>query len=160
MPTTRFGFDDTDSQSGQDLLVTFGPTLFVQIGFDPAFQPGLSSRPKLPQLELPALVDTGATESCIDSALARELQLPEVDTGLISGVQGRSEAVFYVAQILVPNLNWTIYGRFSGVHLTAGGQPHSALLGRTFLRNFALTYEGRTGEVIIGNDVDPLQGVV
>lgn len=156
MPTTRIGFKDTDSLSGQDILIRFGPTLFVQIGFDPAYKPEASSRPSLPQLELPALVDTGASESCIDSALAQKLELPAVDTGYISGVQGTSETIFYLAQIFVPGLNWTIYGRFSGVHLTTGGQPHNTLLGRDFLRNFALPYEGRTGDVIIGNDVDPL----
>lgn len=153
MPTTRIGFSDSESWSGQDKLIAFGPTLHVQIGFDPNFHPDLPPLPDLPELELPALVDTGATESCIDSALAQKLQLPAVDTGQISGVQGASETVYYLAQIFVPSLNYTIYGRFSGVHLASGGQPHSALLGKTFLRNFELTYEGRTGDVIIGNDL-------
>jgi hypothetical protein len=83
------------------------------------------------------------------------LELPAVDTGYISGVQGASKTIFYLAQIYIPGLKWTIYGRFSGVQLTTGGQPHSALLGRTFLRNFTLSYEGRTGEVIVGNDFEP-----
>ncbi len=159
MPTARIGFNDTDSLSGLDLLIRFGPTLFVQIGFDPAYTPDVSPCPSLPQLELPALVDTGASESCIDSALAQKLELPAVDTGYISGVQGASETVIYLAQIYVPRLNWTIYGRFSGVHLVSGGQPHNALLGRDFLRHFVLTYDGRTGDVIIGNDLDPLPRV-
>ena len=94
MPTTRIGFDATDSWSSRDQLTTFGPTLFVQIGFDPNFRPGSAPLPNLPQLQLPALVDTGASESCIDSALAQKLQLPAVDTGQISGVQGASETVF------------------------------------------------------------------
>lgn len=159
MPTTRIGFNDTDSLSSQDLLARFGPTLFVLIGFDQTYNPRVSPRPSLPQLELPALVDTGASESCIDSALAQRLDLPAVDTGYISGVQGASETTFYLAQIYVPRLNWTIYGRFAGVHLTTGGQPHNALMGRDFLRNFVLTYEGRTGDVTIGDDVDPLPRV-
>ena len=156
MPTTRIGFKDLETWSGQDQLIAFGPTLRVQIGFDPSYHPDHSSSPNLPELELPALVDTGATESCIDSALARKLQLPAVDTVRIAGIQGASETVVYLAQIYVPALDYTIFGRFSGVHLVSGGQPHSALLGRTFLRNFILTYEGRTGEVVIGNDVEPL----
>ena len=156
MSTTRIGFDDSNTTSGRDQLVRFGPTLFVKIGFDPSYRPGVSPPPDLPQLELPALVDTGATESCIDSALAQNLQLPAVDTGFISGVQGASETVFYLAQIYIPALDATIFGRFSGVHLASGGQLHSALLGRTFLQNFVLTYEGRTGDVIIGNDLEPV----
>lgn len=156
MPTIRIGFTDIDSFSGQEMLVRFGPTMFVQIGFDPAYNHQVSSRPSLTELEFPALVDTGASESCIDSALAQKLDLPAVDTGYISGVQGASETIFYMAQIHVPRLNWTIYGRFSGVHLTTGGQVHNALVGRDFLQNFVLTYEGRTGDVIIGNDDAPL----
>jgi len=41
---------------------------------------------------------------------------------------------------------------FSGVHLAAGGQHHLALIGRTFLQNFTLIYEGRSGNVTIHNE--------
>ena len=39
----------------------------------------------------------------------------------------------HLAQIYVPSLDFTVYGRFSAVHLAAGGQAHQALIGRTFL---------------------------
>jgi hypothetical protein len=42
-----------------------------------------------------------------------------------------------------------MWGEFAGVHLTAGGQRHQALIGRTFLRRFHMTYDGLTGEVTI-----------
>ena len=45
-----------------------------------------------------------------------------------------------------------MYGAFAGVHLTAGGQVHTALIGRTFLQDFTLTYEGQTGRVSIANE--------
>jgi hypothetical protein len=45
-----------------------------------------------------------------------------------------------------------VYGLFAGVNLAAGGQPHQALIGRTFLRHFTMIYEGRTGTVTITND--------
>lgn len=61
-------------------------------------------------------------------------------------------ADFYLAQIYITTLGVTVYGRFAGVHLVAGGQPHVALLGRTFLQHFTMTYEGRTGQVTISND--------
>ncbi|MCY3912720.1 MAG: hypothetical protein OXG43_05670 [Chloroflexi bacterium] len=70
----------------------------------------------------------------------------------MSGVSGPSEFNVHVAQIHIPLLPFTIYGRFAGVHLAAGGQPHQALLGRTFLQHFLLTYDGRTGEVTVSND--------
>ena len=57
-----------------------------------------------------------------------------------------------LAQIYVPDLDFTVYGRFRGVRLSDGGQPHSALIGRTFLRHFTMFYDGRTGAVTISND--------
>ncbi len=141
MPTINAGFNDTFG------LVRFGPTVSVQIGYDPAFKVGV--RPDLPETILPALVDTGATESCIDTDLAKKLNLPLVDRGELSGSQGSHTADIYLAQIHVIDLAFSVYGRFAGVHLAAGNQPHAALLGRTFLRNFKMIYEGRTGEVTI-----------
>lgn len=49
-------------------------------------------------------------------------------------------------------MNFTLYGRFLGVHLLAGRQPHQALLGRTFLQEFTMTYEGRTGVVTLSDE--------
>lgn len=43
-------------------------------------------------------------------------------------------------------------GAFAGVDLKAGGQIHSALIGRTFLRHFKMIYDGRTGTVSLSND--------
>ena len=130
----------------------YGPTLHVQIGFDPDFQPGSRSRPNLPTNLLPALVDTGAGESCIDSTLARELGLPIFETQNIAGALGVGVVNYHLAQIFVPELNITTFGGFAGVHLTASGMRYFALIGRTFLRHFTTTYEGRTGAVTISND--------
>ena len=152
MPTTKCGFDDQTGQSGRDALALYGPTLFVQIGFDPASRPSDGPNPNLPPDKHPALVDTGATESCIDSELALILNLPIVDRQKVAGVHGADTVNVHLAQIHVPSLDFTVYGRFAGVHLRAGGQPHFALIGRTFLQNFTMTYEGRTGNVILSND--------
>ena len=151
MPTTNCGFGNQTGQSGRDALALYGPTLWVQIGLDPAFLPGLSN-PDLPPENHPALVDTGATESCIDSALALVLHLPIVDRQEVVGIHGADTVNCHLAQIYVPTLNFTVYGLFAGVPLRAGGQPHFALIGRDFLLNFTMTYEGRTGTVILSND--------
>lgn len=135
---------------GPGLLVERGPTLYVRIGFDPGFRRG--SVPALAEDTLPALVDTGAFASCIDSDLARNLDLPIVNRGMVAGVLGAGEVNFHLAQIYVPELSVTINGRFAGVHLAVGGQPHVALLGRTFLRRFTMRYDGRTGSVTLSDD--------
>ncbi len=99
-----------------------------------------------------ALVDTGAQESCIDSLLAAQLNLPIVDRRPVSGIHGQHLANVHIAQVHVPALNQTIYGAFTAVDLTAGGQLHRALIGRTSLQHFTMMYEGRTGTVTITSD--------
>jgi predicted aspartyl protease len=121
----------------------------VDIGFDPTFQPGESAKPTAGIAGVQALVDTGATECCIDNLLAASLNLPVVDRKPISGVGGRITVNVYLAQIHVPSLPFTIYGQFAGVDLVAGGQGHVALMGRTFLRHLQMTYDGVSGAVTL-----------
>ena len=153
MPTADAGFEGgVPNLTPQQALAQFGPTLHVRVGFDWVFEPGYSFFPQLPEDLLPALVDTGAGESCIDSVLAQEMDLPVVDHDTIAGVGGEFETDIYLAQIYIPSLNMTLYGEFAAVHLISSGQPYSALLGRTFLQNVTMSYEGRTGVVLISND--------
>lgn len=148
MPETLCGFNDGPGGAcGAEQLVTYGPTLLVNIGFDPAFNSAPGGIPVAGITGINALVDTGATECCIDSMLAAQLKLPIVDRRFIAGVHGRQEINIHLAQVHVPALAFTVYGAFAGVHLAAGGQPHQALIGRTFLRHYTMIYEGKTGTV-------------
>jgi len=104
---------------------------------------------RIPLSVVAALVDTGAGESAIDSALAKHLALPIIDRRPISGISGLMMAEICLAQIYIPSLNISIYGNFSVVDLTAGGQTHVALIGRTFLRHFEMVYQGHTGTVTL-----------
>jgi hypothetical protein len=123
MAETKCGFDDSAGVLGCDLLVAHGPTLLVRIGFDAVYDPTIPHvLPNLPQNILPALVDTGALESCIDSALAMNLNLPVVDRRMVSGAHGAKEVNVHLAQIHIPALGFTQYGAFCAVDLQAGGQ--------------------------------------
>jgi hypothetical protein len=84
--------------------------------------------------------------------LAAQLNLPVVDRRQIGGVGGAHTVNIHLAQVHVPLLGKTVYGAFAAVHLSAGGQFHLALIGRTFLKNFTLIYEGRTGTVTIHDE--------
>ncbi len=153
MVKTTCGFNDAPGAPGNDLLAAWGPTLFVSIGFDPDFNAQTALAPPVPGIvDVQALVDTGASECCIDSLLAAQLSLPIVDRRPVSGVGGQHIVNMHMAQIFVPTLNFWIYGLFAGVNLAAGGQMHRALMGRTFLRNFTMIYEGRTGTVTITSE--------
>jgi gag-polyprotein putative aspartyl protease len=130
------------------MLVAWGPTLIVAVGFDPNYKVGPPWTIPIPGITgIHALVDTGAGESCIDNLLASQLNLPIVDRRPISGIHGTQMVNMHMAQIHVPTLNFTIYGVFAGVDLAAGGQAHRVLIGRTFLQNFTMFYEGLTGTV-------------
>jgi hypothetical protein len=157
MPTTFCGFNDGPGYLGRDLLVQRGPTLFVNIGFDSEYDLAKGAPPKVPSQIIEALVDSGATESCIDSGLAMSLNLPVVDQRKVAGVGGAHDVNMHLAQIFIPSLNYTIHGAFAGVSLAAGGQQHLALIGRTFLRNFVMVYNGLTGTVALSNDPLPQQ---
>jgi predicted aspartyl protease len=153
MPSTKCGFQDQpNGLTGRDSLVKWGPTLLVDIGFDPNYDWKIATAPPMPGLKgINALVDTGADECCIDSQLAAQLNLPIVDRRHISGAHGKKEVNVHLAQVYVPSLNITMNGAFAGVDLVAGGQIHSALIGRTFLMHFRLIYNGMTGDVEISN---------
>ncbi len=84
---------------GHVKLQRIGPTLSVHIGFDASYKPDSGGRPNVASELYRALVDTGATASCIDSSLARTLDLPVVDRQLVSGVHGAQEVNLHLAQI-------------------------------------------------------------
>ena len=150
--SAKCGFDDVPGgASGAHLLAAYGPTILVDIGFDPSYVLTQTAPPTPGMNGIQALIDTGASESCIDSVLAAQLNLPIVDARVVSGVHGPQEVNMHLAQVHVLSLNVTIYGTFAGVHLAAGGQPHKALLGRTFLQAFTMVYEGGTGTVTISS---------
>jgi len=151
MPEAKCGFNDSadGKTKGCDSLVTHGPTLAVDIGFDSKFNVGGGGVPAPIVTGIAALVDTGAFASFIDNDLAISLKLPIIDKQPVSGSNGKHMVNMYLAQIHVPSLQFTIYGSFGGVELAAGGQVHKALIGRTFLRKFTMMYSGSSGDVKI-----------
>lgn len=136
-------------ESTADLLARLGPTLKVDIGLKGRV--GADGRPDLPAKGVRALIDTGAGGDCIDDDLAQSLGLPVMDEGEISGVGGRHHAFIYTARLWVPPLNRLLFQPFTGVKLRAGEQWHQVILGRGFLRPYRLVYDGRSGQVEIGD---------
>lgn len=158
MVDLKCGFNDGPMGRGSDLLMNLGPTLLVNIGFDPNHDVTNPLAVPTAGIEnVQALVDTGAAECCIDSLLAVQLNLPLINRRPISGVHGSHLANVYLAQVHVPLLQTTMNGAFAGVDLRAGGQIHGALIGRTFLRHFQMIYDGRTGTVILSNHRPPVR---
>ena len=157
MKSIHCGFNSRAGADGSSLLIQFGPTMMVDIGFDPAYVMSDAAPPNLPMKGVHALVDTGATDSCVDTSVAMQLNLPIFDQRKVSGVNGEMDVNMHLAHIHIPGLPHTLYGAFAGVNLLAGGQPHAVLIGRTFLRHFKLYYDGETGSVVIFDEIAALR---
>jgi predicted aspartyl protease len=150
LPVIEAGFCGAPDPKAADALVQFGPTILVDTGWDQQFNYAsipLQSLPASGSTNIPALVDTGACESCIDEALAQNLGLPMVDRQVVAGVGGQLTVNVYLAHLSCAAIGHLMYGRFSGVHLTTGGQPHRAVIGRTFLQGLLMIYDGANGSV-------------
>lgn len=143
MPTVDIGHRDPDK------LRSIGPTIEVRIGFDFNFYSDTPPTvPSLSPARYTALLDTGASDSCIHSPLATHLGLPIVGRGEMSGANGKYPVDVYEAQILIPSLNGLVLSRtFPGVITPDDGLWFQALLGRDFLQDYLLTYNGKTGRV-------------
>ena len=93
-----------------------------------------------------SIIDTGASASCIDEKLAKKLGLTPIDKQKVGGAAGKKLHVIYLGMIYVPTLNTHSKGRFIGVDMD-DQQP--VILGRDFLLNSILIYNGVNGTVSI-----------
>lgn len=129
-------------------LVDLGPSTTVSVGLDPTWTKDQRRAPTPDRPRIPALIDTGALESCIDTALASALALPIVDKRPVAGAVGNIRANVCLAQVHVEALHYTIEGQFALLPL-AQHIGYNVVLGRTFLRHCMLIYNGKIGEVTL-----------
>ena len=96
--------------------------------------------------QLQAFLDTGSEWSLIQDPLATTaLHLMHIDDQLIQTANGQALAPVYLGQLTIPNLTYTKLQRSIGVDLGAD----RVILGREILRDFLLTYAGRSGRVTL-----------
>ena len=138
MTTTEIGFVH---QPG--LLMHRGPTVAVRVGV------GRDTADSAGSPEHFAIIDTGAQNNCIDHEFARTIGLIPFGYLRISGVGGYFDTETYTAHVYIPSLDHTVTGRLIGANLLSAGQPHGVILGREFLADFSMTYDGGTGSVTL-----------
>ena len=143
MPKVSCGF--LGAIPAQILLTYHGPVIRVDVGFDRKYK--LGKPPGHFRKGLEALVDTGARESCIDSSLAKDLDLPTFDRQNVSGVSGRIEVDYHFAQIHIESLRFVLRGQYAGVPMLSSGLTYPIVLGRSFLSYVKMVYDGPTGDV-------------
>jgi len=94
-----------------------------------------------------ALIDTGASIAAIDNALAQRLGLVQTGEGSVAGVTGVQTQPIYAAKIEAGGVTldpWRVLGS------PLSSQGFQVLLGRDFLEQTTLVYDGRAGSFTLG----------
>ena len=134
------------------LLMQAGPMLSVQVALPSALEEHLASQnqPIPPSIQGWALIDTGATRSCVDTQVISSLQVNPIGIATVGTAKGQVQQNLYPAKFNFPDANnMTIeFSSAVGVDLTGqsiGEQRLVALIGRDVLSHCILIYNGPGG---------------
>ena len=96
---------------------------------------------QIPSKKVIALIDTGASGSCINDSIAGESNLIARDVTTVCTPSGTAQQKIYDLGFSMPSLHPTIFPILAlGANLEA--QPYNALIGRDILSNCTLIYNG------------------
>ncbi len=127
-----------------------GPVIPVTVGLEQGMVQSLAQRGAPVPLTRSglALVDTGASISCIDEQLAQELHLPVVDVcQMVSASHSAHPSNVYPIQIALPQGVSFGAPRAMGANLAVQGLLR--LSGETFSRIAPLFYNGNAGQITL-----------
>jgi len=159
MPTlhTQFigeGIDGNGDKKAIDprvVLTGRGPVIQVTLGIADTFAEQLIQQ----NLSVPepiaglALIDTGASVTCIDDVAAQRLNLPVIDRVYMSSASHDStEMNVYPAKIQFAGIP-IVLNALRAVGASLESQGLLVLLGRDALQNFTLFYNGLVGQITI-----------
>lgn len=146
MRVTTFGPAGVDRHARSSELAAVGPVIDVRIG-DVVLSASLPAR---------GLIDTGASVVCIDRRLALRLGLRAVNQADVQIPGGLTmQSTVYAGRLIVPALGFDqVMPLYS-----AGMQQvhHDVLLGRAFLRNFIVSFDGPAGVFHFSRPATPLR---
>lgn len=135
-----FGPDAPNSTRRRELFAAHGAILDVIIRREPGAPPSDDVRDFF---ECGGLIDTGASVVGVDYRIAHALGLRQVDTRQLLTPAGSVEVGVFLAELDVPQLGWrhliSVYAaKVSNVN-------YNVLLGRSFLSEFVVTFDGPNG---------------
>ena len=140
MAPRTFGPGAPDAFSRREQLKVEGPILDVIIHREPNAAGG-GGGPAL--YESGGLIDTGASDVCIDYRLASELRLRQIDQQTVATPGGSLLAAVFLGVLEVPALQFKklmpLYA------LKVGRASYNVILGRSFLADFIVTFDGPNG---------------
>ncbi len=127
-----------------------GPVLQVSVGLEQTMAKALAQQGKAVPAMISglALIDTGASVSCIDETVAKNLKLPVVDVAKMTSASHSSHPCnLYPMQILLPAGVGFASPRAMGANLAVQGLV--AIVGRDILQVCTLFYNGNAGQVTL-----------
>jgi len=140
------------AQIDPNVLAKAGPVLAVEVSIPTALTEKLTKENKpIPQPKTGlALIDTGATHSCVDDGAISQLGVNPIGRTKIQGSAGAHEVNIFPAHFRFPAIpNFEIdFTATLGVDIQAqkvNGRPIIALLGRDVLLRCVFVYNGPLG---------------
>ena len=151
MPIYDGEFRTQAGQPGPGGLLRTGPVLPVEIAIPSALSRFLSAKNQ--RIPAPvggfALIDTGATRSCVDSQVISSLGVNPIGIANLGTARGRSQHHLYPAKFSFPAIKFEVeFGSVVGVDLSGqgvGNRQIIALIGRDVLSRCILIYHGTRG---------------
>jgi predicted aspartyl protease len=140
-----------EHEASPEGLASAGPLLQVQVEVPAAFAAYLAKKNQ--PVPTPgvgwALIDTGATRTCVDNNLLNQLGMQATGTVTTGTAAGPTSQLLYPAKLSVPGARLEIdFGSVIGVNLSGqsiAGQDVVVLLGRDVLSRCILVYNGPGG---------------
>ena len=133
-----------------DALFMLGPFLEAQIHLPQPLINLLTSQGQTLPAPKPgiAIIDTGATRTCVDQQILTSLNLNPVGVMSLGTAAGPTQNYIYAARIEFTTIHMVLDSTVIGVSLqgqNVNGQPVIALIGRDLLRRGLFVYSGTGG---------------
>lgn len=145
---TKQKVEGGESEPAPELLAMQGPVLPVLLSISEEVQQALMTEGKpIPEpVTGLALIDTGATFTCVDEAAARRAGLPTRGTAkMASASHPEHEVPVFAGKISMDSININIP---TAMGADLSGFPNLvALIGRDMLQNCLFVYNGNTGAI-------------
>lgn len=129
-----------------DGLQFYGPIVRVKIGIHPHLAKLFKekSRPIPSPIEGDAIIDSGATVTCVDHRIIDSLGIKPTGKTMSVGIGGTEEALIVACSLQIREHNfWSPHVRCHDLKKVAKGLV--ALIGRDLLRGMVFHYDGRAG---------------
>ena len=96
-------------------------------------------------------MDTGAWPSYLDVSVVRQLRLKPIDFAAPATLiqDQRRRLNIYAATIRIPALDLPRTAAYPALDFAEAGLPYGALIGRDFLGDLTMTYDGPSGSVVL-----------